>query len=303
VAISAAAVKALREKTGAGMMDCKRALNEAEGDEAKAIRILREKGIASAHKKSSRAANEGMVATEITEDGSAGVLVEVNCETDFVARTPQFQEMVARVARHIACCVDPPDCVSQEEDASGKSPLLEQPLTDDPNTTVEGLVKAAIGELGENMRVRRFARFTDGKIVAYIHPGSRIGSMLEIEADPAVVEKPEFAELGKDLAMQVAGHLPPARCVQRDELPEAEIESEKEVYAQQARNEGKPEKIIDKIVQGKLKNFFKQVVLTEQVFIKDTSISVKKLLDTKAGELGGPITIRRIARFQVGEEG
>lgn len=273
MAITASMVKDLRTKTGAGMMDCKKALVEAEGDMEKAVDILREKGLSQAAKKASRVAAEGAVVSAISADGKAGTIVEVNCETDFVGSNDDFRALAARIAQQIIA-VNPADVEALlASDMDGKA--------------VKDQVTEAVAKIGENISVRRFVRYesAEGTVHSYIHGGGKIGVLVEM--------KGADAELGKDVAMQVAAANP--SYLDRTQVPQAEIEHEKEVLAVEARNEGKPEKIIEKMVLGRINKYYKEVCLVDQEFIKDGDLTIAKLLKSKNAE------VVRFARFQLGE--
>ena len=289
--ISAAVVKELRERTGAGMMDCKKALNEVGGDMDKAIEYLREKGLAAAAKKAGRIAAEGLVNAYIDDGKKVGVLVEVNCETDFVSKNPDFQKFVQDTAMAIAQNA-PAD---NEALANVKLP---------GGSTVSETVTGLVAKIGENMNVRRFVRFEtkeNGLIDSYIHMGGKIGVLLECSiSKKETAGNPEFLSLVKDLAMQVAAAKP--EYVRREEVPAEVLEAEKAIYKAQAMNEGKPEAIAEKIMVGRLEKFYKEVCLLEQLFIKDTDKTVTKLLQEFNAKLGGEnITVTRFARFEKGE--
>lgn len=273
MAITASMVKDLRTKTGAGMMDCKKALVEAEGDMEKAVDILREKGLSQAAKKASRVAAEGAVVSAISADGKVGTIVEVNCETDFVGSNEDFRALAARIAQQIIA-VNPADVEALlASDMGGKA--------------VKDQVTEAVAKIGENISVRRFVRYesAEGTVHSYIHGGGKIGVLVEM--------KGADAELGKDVAMQVAAANP--SYLDRTQVPQAEIEHEKEVLAVEARNEGKPEKIIEKMVLGRINKYYKEVCLVDQEFIKDGDLTIAKLLKSKNAE------VVRFARFQLGE--
>lgn len=273
MAITAAMVKELRETTGAGMMDCKKALTACEGDMEKAIDFLREKGLSTAKKKAGRIAAEGVVASYISDDAKVGVIVEVNCETDFVAKTDNFKELVGAIAAHIATA-NPADM-----DALLASSVGEQ--------TVGELVTASIAKIGENISLRRFARYevAEGLVSAYIHGGGKIGVLVKLTAGTA--------ELGKDIAMQIAAAKP--SYLNRDQVPAAELEHEKEVLSEQARQEGKPENIIEKMVIGRINKYYKEVCLIDQEFVKDPDLTIAKLLKANNAD------VVEFARFQMGE--
>ena len=272
--ITAAKVKELRELTSAGMLDCKKALAATEGDMDKAIDFLREKGLAAAAKKAGRIAAEGLVVSYVSEDSKVGVIVEVNCETDFVAKTENFQELVAGIAAHVAKS-NPADmdALNASEIEAGK--------------TVAALITESIAKIGENISLRRFARYevAEGMVAAYIHGGGKIGVLVSMTAGDA--------ELGKDVAMHIAAANP--GYLTREQVPTAELEHEKAVLTEQARNEGKPEKIIEKMVQGRIQKYYKEVCLVDQEFVKDPDQTVGKLV----AAAGAAVT--EFTRFQLGE--
>ena len=273
MAFTAADVKNLREMTGVGMMDCKKALVEADGDVEKAVDILREKGLSQAAKKASRVAAEGAVVSAISEDGKTGTIVEVNCETDFVGSNDDFKALAHSIAQQIIA-VNPADVDALlASDMNGKS--------------VKDTVTEAVAKIGENISVRRFVRYesAEGKVYSYIHGGGKIGVLVELKGGDD--------ELGKDIAMQVAAANP--SYLDRSEVPQAEIEHEKEVLAVEARNEGKPEKIIEKMVLGRINKYYKEVCLVHQVLIKSRVLNIGKLLKSKNAE------VLRFARYQLGE--
>lgn len=271
--ITASMVKELRTSTGAGMMDCKKALVEADGDMAKATDILREKGLSQAAKKASRIAAEGAVASYISEDGKIGVIVEVNCETDFVGHNENFQALASDIAKQIV--------ISNPSDVEA---LLASSMD---GKTVKDVVTEAVANMGENISIRRFVRYesADGKIYSYIHGGGKIGVLVDVKGGDA--------ELGKDLAMQVAAANP--LYLERSEVAQADLDHEKEVLREQARNEGKPEAIIEKMVLGRISKYYKEVCLVDQPFIKDGDMSITQLLKSKEA------SVSRFSRYQLGE--
>lgn len=276
MSISAKQVKELRDATGVGMMDCKKALKEADGDFDEAVNILRKKGEKVAGKRSGKEADEGLVVTALSDNHSAAAIVEVNCETDFVARTDDFQDFADRVAELVLA--ERPD----DLDA-----LKETPYKDD--ATVEDELVALTGKIGEKLAVRRFdiLESDDGRIISYIHPGSKLGVLVEVSGDG------DLEEAGRDVAMQIAALEPIA--VTREEVPDDVKEEEREVAREAALNEGKPEHVIDQIVDGKLDRFFEDHVLLEQAFVKDSSISVQEMIDD-AG-----LTVERFTRYALGD--
>ena len=269
--ITAALVKELREITGAGMMDCKKALVECEGDKDKAIDYLREKGIAKAAKKAGRIASEGVVAAAVTADGKTACIVEINSETDFVAKNENFQTLVKKIAEHIVAC-KPADM-----DALNASQM--------DGKTVAEVMTEAVASIGEKLSLRRFEVYTteDGKLATYIHMGGKIGVIVELSGGDET--------LGKDVAMQIAAAKP--QCIGRDDVDQEALAHEREVLRKQALEEGKPEKIVEKMVDGRINKYYKEVCLVEQEFVKDSDKTIKDIL---AG-----VEVRRFARFEMGE--
>ena len=283
--ISAQLVKELREMTGAKMMDCKKALVATEGDIEKAIEFLREKGLADAAKKSGRVAAEGIVKTYIAEDKKAGSVVEFNCETDFVAANDEFIAFADRLAEMVV-----------ETKAENVEALLNEKF--DAETTVSDALKALIAKLGENMTVRRFTRFAieNGIVKCYIHGGGRIGVLVELGCDTA---SDVLDEVAKEVCMQIAAANP--LFLSEDQVDAASIEKEKEIYRVQALNEGKPENIVEKMVEGRIKKYYKEVCLLDQLWVKDNDKTIAKFLAEKSKEVGSPISITRFVRYERGE--
>ena len=289
--ITAQLVKELRETTQAGMMDCKKALIETDGDMEKAIELLREKGLAAAAKKASRIAAEGMVDGYVTEDHKTGVIVEVNCETDFVAKTDNFIGFCRNIAKHIALAA-PADV-----DA-----LMSQKFVDDTSKTVTDLVSDATVAIGEKISVRRFARYqaAAGVVETYIHMGGKIGVLVEVNNDtPATFDAEPFKAYYHDLALQIAAAKP--EFVLRDEVPTDTLEKEKKILREQALNEGKPEKIVDRMVEGRITKYYKDICLTEQVFVKNPDQSVTDYSAEVEKAIGAKIGPVRFERFERGE--
>ncbi len=285
MAISAELVKQLRDRTNCGFMDCKKALQETQGDLEAAVTYLRQKGIAVATKRAERATTEGTVWAYVAPDALSGVLVEVNCESDFVAKTDAFQAFGAALAAQIAR-TEPSDLES----------LLSQPWQERPGLTVQEYLTELIGQIGENLRIRRFSRFAGGgPIAAYIHFGGKIGVLLELKADS---QGPDLQSLAKDLAMQVAATNPLA--VAPEDLDPAVVAREKAIFEAQARESGKPDKIIERMVSGRLEKFFKEVCLVEQAFVKNPEMTVAQLLKEAAAAVGGDVSVARFVRYQVG---
>ncbi|ADK14371.1 Elongation factor Ts [Clostridium ljungdahlii DSM 13528] len=285
--ITAQMVKELRERTGAGMMNCKKALNEANGDTEKAIEILREKGLSAAAKKSGRVASEGLVKTYISEDGKIASIVEVNCETDFVSVNEDFVGFADNIAKQAALT----SATTVEELEKEKY------IADDTKTVKDALVDL-IAKLGENMTLRRFKKFSvsKGLIESYIHGGGRIGVLVKLECEN---ESPVLKEVAKDVAMQVAAANP--LFLDKNTVDTDALEKEKEIYKVQALNEGKPEKIVDKIVMGKVQKYYKENCLVNQVWVKDSDFTIDKYLKDKSKEVGAEIKISDFVRFEKGE--
>ncbi len=279
-------VQALREKTGVGMMDCKKALASADGDMDKAIDFLREKGLAAAAKKSGRIAAEGIVYTYYDDEAKCGVMVEVNSETDFVAKNEEFQNFVKNVAKTVA--------VSNPADLDA---LAAAKLYGSDRTVAENL-QDKILSIGENQKIRRFARM-EGVVSTYIHGMGRIGVMVQFETTPEVAAKPEFAEYGKDIAMQIAAINP--LFLNKESVPAETLEHEKKIMTEQVLGEGKPATIADKIVAGKINKYYKENCLVDQVFVKNNDLTVSGYTAEVAKNLGGDIVIKGFLRFERGE--
>lgn len=275
MAITAALVKELRERTGAGMMECKKALVETDGDIDAAIENMRKSGQAKAAKKAGRIAAEGVIVLSFSDDGSKASMVEVNCETDFVAKDDNFTSFADAVADRVL-----------SGDAADVETLLEQPLHEGEETTVNQAREALVSKIGENMNVRRFARFAagSGKLVSYRH-GVRIGVVLELEGGDE--------ELGKDLAMHIAATNP--ICLSEEEMPQDLLDKEREIVTAQASESGKPENIVEKMVEGRMRKFLADNTLLGQAFVKDPDTTVSKLLKSRNAKLV------QFKRFEVGE--
>jgi len=285
VTITADQVKKLRDHTGAGMMECKAALTQAGGDIEEATTILRKRGLASAARKVGRATSEGLIGHRVASDHSTGILVEVNCESDFVTRTDDFQGLMADVLT----------AIEKVGDAAADGWL------NDPDGPVRTRAAAAIAKLGENIAVPRFVRYAgQGYVGQYIHLGGKIGVQVELGGvTPAIGGRDEFTTLAKELAMQIAAASP--SYVSRDAVPADVLEKERAIYRAQMENSGKPPAVIDKIVEGKLGSFYQQVVLIEQASIRDPKVSVADVLATANKALGSSVSVTRFARLKVGE--
>ncbi len=273
--VTASLVKELREKTGAGMMDCKKVLTETDGDMEKAIELLRERGIAKAAKKSGRVAAEGLVEAYISEDGKVGAIVEVNSETDFVAKNEEFKTFVKNVAKQVV-----------EKNPKDVEELLNQEAIFEAGKTVNEALVGKIATIGENLSIRRFARFeSKGLLESYIHGDGKIAVLINM----AKGDK----ELAKDLCMQIAAARP--EYLNEQAVPAERVEKEKEILKVQTMNEGKPEAIAEKIVLGRIRKFFEEICLVDQVFVKDSNMKVSELLKQKDAE------VVEFARFEKGE--
>ena len=278
VAITAAQVKELREKTGVGMMECKQALTENQGDMEKAIRWLRERGMARAAKKADRVASEGTVEVYVNEDLNAGILLEVNCETDFVSKNEDFRKFVHETAVvALKGSIEDLDRLSESKLPSGD--------------TVAATLTALIAKIGENMKLRRIkiVASKNGTVVGYSHMGGRIGTLVALDG----AKNPSIQELGKDLAMRVAAAFP--RFLKPEDVEASELEVEKDLARKKLQQENKPDHLIEKIMQGQINKFYKEVCLVEQAFIKDPNQTVKGLVQSKGVQLAS------FARFQMGE--
>lgn len=286
MAFTASDVKALRERTGCGMMDCKKALSQTDGDMDKAIEILREKGLAAAAKKATRIAAEGLVYALVDDAKKVGVVIEVNAETDFVAKNADFVAMVDAFAKTVIA-----------ENPADVDALLKCKAAGS-DMTVEEVLRDKILVIGENMRVRRFARM-EGEICTYIHGGGRIGVMVKFDVDAAAADKDEFKACAKDVAMQIAAVAP--QYLNKEDVPADVVAKEKEILTAQAMNEGKPANIAEKMVMGRIGKFYKEVCLVEQPFVKDGDITVGKYVENTAKEIGAAIKLVSFVRFEKGE--
>jgi elongation factor Ts len=283
--ITASDVKKLRDQTGAGMMECKNALTEANGDFDEANTILRKRGLASAAKKAGRTASEGLIANAVATDHRSGILAEVNCESDFVARTPDFQQLMQSVLGEI----------EKAGDAASDAWLK------DPQGPIVKVVAPVIAKLGENMAVSRLVRYAGkGYVGQYIHQGGKIGVMVEIGGvTPEVSGRDEFQTFVKEIAMQIAAASP--TYATREHVPADVLEKEKSIYRAQMEGSGKPANVLDKIVEGKLGSFYGQVVLPDQASIRDPKMTVKDVVAAAGKTLGAQLSITRFARLKVGE--
>lgn len=292
MAITAAMVKELREMTGVGMMDCKKALAETDGDMEKAVELLREKGLAASAKKAGRIASEGMVEIYLSEDGKVGAIVEVNSETDFVAKNQVFRDYVAEVAKQ-----------ASETAAADMDAFFAEKWAADPQYTVKEALSQQVAVIGENLNIRRFEKYEKaqpGKLVSYVHGGGRIGVLIELACEK---ECDELVEMGKNIAMQIAALNP--KFISEKDVPADFIAKETEILTAQAKNDpknaNKPDNIIEKMIVGRLKKEMKEFCLVDQPYVKDGDITVQKYIDSVAKEIGAAIQITRYVRYETGE--
>ena len=284
MAVTAQMVKELREATGAGMMDCKKALTEADGNMERAVDILREKGLSKAAKKADRVAAEGLVTIKTNADNTVAAIVEVNSETDFVAKNQDFKDFVADVAEMVL-----------EGDFADVEALLASNHKE--GKPLKDVLNDRVATIGEKLDVRRFERIaTSGKVAGYIHGGGKIGVVVELATDS---NDERVLTLGKDIAMQVAAMNP--KYISRDDVDPEYIAHETEVLTQQALNEGKPANIVEKMVVGRLNKELKEVCLVDQVFVKDSELTISKLIAKVAKEVASDISVANMVRYEVGE--
>ena len=285
MAFTAQDVKELRERTGCGMMDCKAVLVEADGDMEKAAELLREKGLAAANKKAGRIASEGMVYAVADHDSNVGAVVEVNSETDFVAKNDGFQKFVKDLTNVVIKKAPKDlDALMEEVMETGKK--------------VKDELQEKILVIGENLKIRRFNRFS-GNNCAYVHGGGTHGVLVRFDVSDDIAKKPEFIEFAKNIAMHITVFSPPYLC--REDVPAEVIEKEKEILKTQAMNEGKPESIAEKMVAGRISKYYEQNCLLDQKYVKDDKISVQQYIDAAEKALGSPIKIEEYVRYEKGE--
>lgn len=288
MAITASAVQELRKITNAGMMACKKALTETDGDMDAAVKLLREKGIVKSAGRSDRETSEGLIAAHVSESGDSGLLAEVNCETDFVAKNEGFGAFVSDITKTIA-----------QSDANDAEAAVALPYGDG---TIQDALGAKFSELGEVIKVKRITRYNaegNGAVSSYIHMGGKVGVLLELSAEkPETKDSAVFKELSRDVCLHIAA-LNPAGLT-RDDIDASTIEEENEINRKQLEAEGKPADIIDKILIGKINKYFAESCLVDQAFVKDDKVSVKQHIAAQSKELGDNISIVRYARFNVG---
>jgi elongation factor Ts len=285
-------IKTLREETSAGVLDCKKALEATGGDLDKALAYLKEKGLAAAAKKATREANDGLVNVLVDAAGRLGAIVEVNCETDFVARTEEFKSFVAALVRQVA----------QTPGVSKVPDLLNQPFVEDHNVTVGERLTQIVAKLGENMVLRNFGRVErdgHGLVEGYAHPGNRIGVLVYVSAgDETVSRSAAFRELVHDLALQIAAAAP--QYVSLQDLPAAVLDEKRAGYLAQLAEDNKPDHIKERIISGKLDKWYEQICLLRQPFVKDDTLSVGDLIGQKSRELGTPLSVKQFIRYELG---
>jgi elongation factor Ts len=294
--VTAKDVQLLRQRTGAGMMDCKKALEETGGDVEKAVEYLRKKGIAKAEKRADRAASEGAIVALVSDDAKSAALVEVNSETDFVARNEEFKALAQAVATQVFgdAAFDGVVAVAQEGE------LMKQPWHKDAGKSVADAVKEASGKTGENVVVRRYARLkTDGVIGSYVHFNGRVAVLVDIAGG----EGAQVKELANSIAQHIAAGVPKVPLgVNREDIKTDVIDRERRIYEEQARTAGKPEAMLGKIVEGQVNRFYAENTLLDQPWVRDDSKTIRQLVTEAGKEIGATLTVRRFARFQMGEE-
>lgn len=295
--ITAKEVQELRQRTGAGMMDCKNALLETNGDIDKAVEHLRKKGIAKAERRAGRVASEGRIVSKVSPDGQAGILLELNSETDFVSRNDDFAAVANALGDQLLKDTAFDGVVNNA--LEGGAAFLAQPYHGDPTKTVQDIVTATSARTGENIVLRRYARFkTDGTLGTYVHHNGKVAVMVDVAGptgDPA-------RELGKRVAEHVAGNPDVPEAVRREDVPAELVDRERRIAEEKARAEGKPDAIIAKVVEGTARKYLARVTLLEQPWVRDESRTIQQLADEHSAQAGGPLTIRRFVRYRMGEE-
>ena len=287
--ITASIVKELRDKTSAPMMDCKKVLTETNGDIEASIKLLRERGIMKSAKMSDRAANEGVITARINGDATSGLLLEVNCETDFVSKNESFQAFVGDIA----------DALAASKAADHEAALAHQ----HGEQTIEDTIKSKVGEVGENLQFRKYVRYdaaSGGVVASYIHLGGRVGVLIEVgTTKPETAGTDTFKELIKDLTLHIAACAP--KGLSRDDIPQSVVDNELDIFRTRLEAEGKPANIIENILKGQIGKFFAESCFLEQGFVKDSDIKISALLEAKGKELGDTLTVTRFVRFGLGE--
>ena len=288
-------VQTLRQRTGAGMMDCRNALVETAGDMDKAIENLRKRGIAKAEKRAGRVASEGRIVCLVNAQGDAGAVLELNSETDFVSRNDEFGALARSLAEQVLQDASLNGVVTN----AAEGVLLLQKYHGDPSKTVGEVVKEASGKTGENIVLRRYARFaTDGTLGTYVHHNGRVAVIVDIGGPGSAAA----SDLAKRVAEHIAGSPTVPQAVRRDEIAADVVDRERRIYEEKARSDGKPETIIPKIVDGQVKKFYGDVTLLEQPWIRDDTKTIQQLVDEQSKAAGAPLTVRRFVRYRMGEE-
>ncbi len=287
--ITASIVKELRDKTNAGMMDCKKVLTETNGDLEASIKLLRERGIAKAGAKADRAANEGVITARVAADQKSGILLEINCETDFVSKNENFQAFVASIADKLV------EAKAADLEAAAAVENGEHNIGD--------TIKAKVVEVGENLQFRKYVRYdaAEGGVVAsYIHLGGKVGVLIEVgTTKPETASSATFKELIKDLTLHIAASAP--KGLSREDIPADVVDAEREIFRARLADSGKPANIIENILKGQIGKFFAESCFLEQGFVKDPDVTVAQLLEAKGKELGDTLTVTRFVRFGLGE--
>ena len=287
--ITASIVKELRDKTNAPMMDCKRVLTETNGDLDASIKLLRERGIMKSSKMADRAANEGVITARINADATSGLLLEVNCETDFVSKNESFQAFIGEIA----------DALAASNAADHDAALAHQ----HGEQSIEDTIKSKVGEVGENLQFRKYVRYdaaSGGVVASYIHLGGKVGVLIEVgTTKPESRGSDSFKELIKDLTLHIAACAP--KGLSREDIPQSVVDNELDIFRSRLAAEGKPENIIENILKGQIGKFFAESCFLEQGFVKDADIKISALLEAKGKELGDTLTVTRFVRFGLGE--
>jgi elongation factor Ts len=296
MAITAKDVADLRARTGAGMMDCKKALEEAEGDITRAVELLRMKGIAKAEKRAGRQASEGRIMVRIADDARTGAMIEVNSETDFVARNDEFGAFADSLVAHVFADTSLDAAVANAADGQ----VLAQPFVGDRSKTVDDVVKAQSAKTGENVVFRRYARYaSDGVVGSYLHFNGKVAVLVDVRGASGEAAR----ELAKSVAEHVAAGVPRVPYgVTRADVPADFVEKERAIFTEQARQSGKPDNIVAKMVDGQINKLFAEAALMEQPWVRDPNVSIKQLAEQKSKEAGAPLSVRRFVRYQMGEE-
>ncbi|MCM1290031.1 MAG: translation elongation factor Ts [Corallococcus sp.] len=285
---TSADVMKLREQTGVGMMDCKKALVETDGNFDEAVKYLREKGMASAAKKASRVAAEGLVKCVVSADKKSAVAVEINCETDFVARSDQFIALIDNIADHLLA-----------SNAANVEAALEEPYLGDKSKTLNVLIAEATAQIGEKISLRRFTKYVlngNGLVASYIHMGGKIGVLCEVESN---AKTDALQELAFNLCMQIAASKP--QVVSIADVDASNLDSEREILTAQAKNEGKPDAVIAKMVEGRIHKYYKEVCLLEQEYVRDSALAVKNVIAECEKATGASVKVNRFVRYEMGE--